>query len=602
MKRWAVFSLLHVLTACQPATATPTASPLPPVTTPTEVVQPQETQQAETNNTINEIVLEGGACCISAQAGESLTLHIDLSSFEAQEQAKDMFLISIYEPHNDPWDRADIWRVSWPGEWQTFAPSAEMSFEVLPNWNTIRICASVNRIEKFSGDDDCATIAVYGEPQGENPGMTEFEPDKFVRDTRLDLPDWLSNPQIHVFSLLWMQLDDRFVITFFNAETQERFDLVVSDTAGYFWSPDGEEFGLLQQYSSHVHMIDLSTGIVSSDKIYRDAIKPLLYDERSLIGFRAFPNPVPVPLFANRTDPTYPDFQLSIDETYWDSLYEFSRSHWDDGNWRQVVRLINRQTGEERWLTEPQYDAKARSSDFSAVNNQVIVVEGQTNEDGEPTGDRLLIYEAETGALQAQYKGAFNGISWSPDGQQILYTTYQEGVAPPNVRTPCILTVATGNTRCFADIADHFEGKEDLFIANYRWSDNADRLFFIYRIPIYEPSTGLNSGIGNYCYYHLADGEVQCPDEAVFEEQHQTIQFYTVSPDEQYISVDHSRCLTGSGYCFTQVAVFGIENDVYIDLGYEKSISVRLHDHGFAPRTSFNLSHTSLLWRPAIQP
>lgn len=93
-----------------------------------------------------------------------------------------------------------------------------------------------------------------------------------VPDT-YNLPRWMANSQARILIGVSDRLNGYFQLSFFNAESNERFDLLLPKyIRGYFWL-DNMHFGFLNEDSLSVYLVNIGNGKVTKYPISIDATK-----------------------------------------------------------------------------------------------------------------------------------------------------------------------------------------------------------------------------------------------------------------------------------------------------------------------------------------
>jgi hypothetical protein len=79
------------------------------------------------------------------------------------------------------------------------------------------------------------------------------------------VPKWLGNLDDAVIMAITSITDNSNQLTFFNANTQERYDisLPIANLSHYFWTSDGKSFGFLSRDRTTVFLVNGNTGVMS---------------------------------------------------------------------------------------------------------------------------------------------------------------------------------------------------------------------------------------------------------------------------------------------------------------------------------------------------
>jgi hypothetical protein len=92
-----------------------------------------------------------------------------------------------------------------------------------------------------------------------------------------NVPEWLGNFDDTVIMAITSITDNSNQLTFFNANTQERFDisLPIKNLSHYFWTTDGKSFGLLSRDGTSAFLVNTNTGVTSKYSLTEKASKCL---------------------------------------------------------------------------------------------------------------------------------------------------------------------------------------------------------------------------------------------------------------------------------------------------------------------------------------
>jgi hypothetical protein len=147
----------------------------------------------------------------------------------------------------------------------------------------------------------------------------------------------------------------------------------------------------------------------------------------------------------------------------------------------------------------------------------------------------LTIVDVTTGKIISTYSGDFGGLSWSPDGNKILYQdpmVHYSNYGYSFQDAPCILFLATGEKRCLSAIPRLVpEGYKLETIRNYEWGINSETIFYTY---VYD-SQSEEKTLGNLCIYSLVDSHITCPTQNLEVLHGRSVGLYDVSPNQEYI-------------------------------------------------------------------
>lgn len=320
----------------------------------------------------------------------------------------------------------------------------------------------------------------------------------------LDFPSWMSNPDTVVLAaLIRNDVNQTLQIRFFNAATEEKFELDVSKGFGGFFWYDNMNFGVIVKETEIAQKFNLQTGQISTEPI-----SPI--------------NP----------------------EEYWKSRTSINRQYiaqWDSDD--KVITVEDTKTNEVLWqlvLPENRYGTEIV---WSPVNeNYLAFLQGSPALSEKITEDMTLsIVDVAKGEIFSTYNGNFGMLEWSPNGKMILYLNPSfryRNFGIPFQDSPCLLILATGEKRCLRSIPRVIPtGYELLTTGIYKWAGDSNSIFYTYA---YKLPNQWNI-LGNLCNYSLVDSRIYCPTQGLEVLHGRSVINYELSPDEQFIHFCYSK-------------------------------------------------------------
>lgn len=346
-----------------------------------------------------------------------------------------------------------------------------------------------------------------------------------------ELPGWMSQPETIIVAGVSDWIDGIFQLSFFNADTDERFDILLpAEILGYFWL-DNQHFGFLTTDDQIIHILDTQTGGITTDTLFTEVTRFIsrYRDDGPLALIKFQPNAEKHDFILTNASRVR-DF--SVDWAY--KVFE----HRDDNEWSISVLEVNTEaTMQITDSTDGLWDAFFQ---WSPINADQLAVAQREPAEFLIIGDRITIYDVVTQEiLSTNYVGDFwYGFDWSPDGSQILYPRLN---SPHSTKsTPCIFNLHTEETACIHNIPNtHILNKyEGEGTGLYRWSPDGAYVFYTYYY--YDLSIDKHY-VGGFCTYNLRTGNITCLTDDIPELIGNTVTGYAVSPDGQYV-VLHYEC------------------------------------------------------------
>lgn len=377
---------------------------------------------------------------------------------------------------------------------------------------------------------DATTIPTFTQSPTSAPTVTPqatlvstIEPTQI---SSIQFPEWVKNPSTQIFLASTGTFEEGYKgLALFNAETSDRFDIpLVEQSAGYFWTPDGSEFGFVQREKNQITFVSVKEGNIRT-----------IPTSASAIRFYQSNRPEPVDLSSLDAEdsnflilPAY--MQLSPDKKYFIYQEEYDNTYTSifDISLNQTINISDPNDGYfdflSEWSPNSQFLAIAEADRESGGSVHVYSFETL------PT-IRLRIYDVSSQQVVASYKDV-TFPKWSPDGTKFLFQELREldhqswyGESPP-----CIFDIISGTTKCYNETITYHKKSADSYLSfsSVQWSPVQTMIGYIY-------STGIQSG---FCTITLSSGEISCILEKL-ETEEQNIIEYAWSPDSNYIAFEY---------------------------------------------------------------
>lgn len=381
---------------------------------------------------------------------------------------------------------------------------------------------------------------------------------------KYDFPSWLSDPNFQVFAMVTDVLDTSNEITFVNANTHEKFSINVptDNLSRYFWTPDGKKLGFIKSNFLGAYLIDLKTGSVTESTIPEDS-------SQCLYEYQKSKEPIIRYLRVESSLPTDPDF-LCSQSSY--SIFQEGESE------NKVTILENLDTGQIIKLAGTNTSLKDLQYAISPLKTQLAIVQGMISNPDEPypTGTTLLIYELPTGKLISSYTGHFCLLKWSPDDQKLL-TTQTTSTGCGGDELPEIIFPKTNQV--LPVIANKNNQQLWFDISVYTWSQDSNFLYYAY--------TKLDRS--DVCRYDLTIKKVNCLTSEFSELDEFNVEYYKLSPDENFLSLLYGYSCQGCDYWGEpSSALMRIDGGDILYFGKEI----------YRPEVNSPYPYNTLVWRP----
>ncbi|MBW8012009.1 MAG: hypothetical protein FVQ83_12340 [Chloroflexi bacterium] len=421
------------------------------------------------------------------------------------------------------------------------------------------------------------------------PTYTPTAPDL---PTFLDVPEWLGDPEINVLMFLTRNPEGSYQLSFFNANTGDRFDLpdnFLANIGYYFWMPDGRSFGLVSQNRQEIYLIDIMSGEITAREAGINTTR-----------FLSTGNSYPYMAFTSGLSFDGDNFILPVSRVFYDSRFgAFSNNglyfvQIDVEEYR-FTKIENLLTGEIIQITNPDDEYYDVYFEWSPVSNQLAILHRSVPPfhtdygfeiDNDDIEFKVNIYDPATGRILGSYKDV-GDARWSPDGTQILYDEqgrYFWSIREDYSSAPCIFTIITGETNCLNYIRN-WHGQ--ISLRDYIWSPDGTRLSYTYEYDILYPDFYIDTG--GLCIVDLLSRGIICPTDLmpeldIYKGFHLHALGHSWSPDSNFIAFTTGMC---KYYCDES-----IEELIYI-------ISSDGGQYYYLDKRVYNYSLTDA-WRPPI--
>jgi len=387
-------------------------------------------------------------------------------------------------------------------------------------------------------------------------------------------PLWMTRPETKLLMGISDWLEGVFQLSFFNAQTTERFDLPLpQEVIGFFWL-DNDHFAFITQDGQSIYSISLLKGEVTEYPVSKNVMK----------GFTGWDTNTPQAFVAVGGFPDKSGFFL-INSLARGSLlspvfspngrYLATSDMTQDG---YPITVTTLQTGETTKFNSLNSGLWNTGFGWSPGNsNHLVVFQGKPSpETAGVETDRVKIYDVNT-------------------GQFIGYTDKFENSSD---QWPCVFDWDTAETVCLPEIAEaHLTGKYvEEEISHPTWSSDKKRVFYTY--SYYDLSIE-DDYLGNFCIFTLNSKEIFCPTEGLPELKGNTIVTYKISPDEHSVIIHFECRMLGEDYsCYPMSGLINLDGS-----GFRLLINPELVSKEGMGKVKFILESfmdgtSAYLWRP----
>jgi len=365
-----------------------------------------------------------------------------------------------------------------------------------------------------------------------------------------DLPAWMKKPETNIVAaLITNDYEETRQVAFYNAITGDSYEILMpKDVSGYFWF-DNANFGFLSKDLTTSYRINLPTGQVFSQEVPQESTRFLSqeYDD-----------------YENKSGSTANELILLKDSSTNNLVFE--RVRWHDksksglfsaqwyGDNNTGIEVIDTKTNQIVWQSPLSYGMYGTEFLWSPTNDsQLAFLQGKPEPlNGFITESMVLtIVDVITGKILSSYSGDFGILSWSNDGEKILYQNAQSRYRTYGygfVDAPCVLFLELGEKRCLRSIPRLVPTESTLETTGvYEWGKDNQSIYFTY---LYS-SPKANSYSGDLCIYSLINSHIDCPTQGLDVLKENSIVYYDLSPDQQFIHFCYSASSILNDYADT---------------------------------------------------
>jgi hypothetical protein len=401
-----------------------------------------------------------------------------------------------------------------------------------------------------------------------------------------DLPNWIHDEK-NVLMIVTDISETFNQLSLVNARTDELFAITISpsEIRGYFWTPDGQDFGFLSSDDKTVYLVDTFSGNVEKLSVNEQASILLnkgdsrdKYMLERLGVFGSFSSN-DVLFYYCRLCYSF-DFTQTIDMEYPKGEYN-----------EPQVSAKNVLTGSKTLLTKPDDQIYDFETVWSPNKFEVAILQGiQPSEPdymrfGNWPGNRITIYNTKTGQIIDTYQGNFASIRWhwSSDGKKILYRNLPESQNYDGTQV-CILYLNEKRSKCI----DKLENSGIKSVSYFDWSEDGEKIYYINDVT--------NPHRSDLCVYDTQAANINCPTKNIPDLDYLNIEGYIASPDGNYFLISYGNsCSTCDFRGEPSIAIVSSEGNGFIFLGKQVFKEIK-DEYVYYPEYSHSI------WRPIIQP
>lgn len=384
------------------------------------------------------------------------------------------------------------------------------------------------------------------------------------------LPDWINDPQANVAVMITDVKDHIYTLSFLNVVTRDSFDISLSPNLirGYFWMPDGKLFGFLASDLKTIFLVNLGNGNVDQHPISEKTVRLLSAEKIGIIE----------PLIAHGSL-EQDDFHLvSSHQSDFSANFKYRAKMDYESAASPFLIVENLESGSITPITTPSDRMGGYQFAWSPKVSYLEFLQGTDGTAGmTPTGQKITIYKPD-GQKVTSFEGDFRSPKWSPDGSKILYEE-------PASNSPCILEINTGVKKCIREIGRNHS--ELSYTGSFSWSQNEKQIYYTYHSDQDEIKSG-------FCVYNLLSGINFCPTTNVPELKTANVEWYNVSPNEQFLVFSAGSSCAGCDF-------WGEPSSIMIGMDGKNSYSLG-EEILVTDLYTFSYPMATLLWRPIITP
>lgn len=356
-----------------------------------------------------------------------------------------------------------------------------------------------------------------------------------------DLPVWMKNPEtIIAAALITNDIESIRKVAFFNATTGENYEIVMTKSvSGYFWF-DNQNLGFLANDLKTVFRLNLSSGKVFLEEMSHYSTRLLEPDWSTglLNGLKIVKE-------------SGSDQEVTLTATWQPDISKngiftaTKKPEWDG------ITVINNVTNETILDLATPAETYITVFEWSPINNNLLAyIQGKLAYPADfITQDMTLnIIDVASGKILKTFSGDFGRMSWSPDGNKILFENAKSVYSNYGVaftEAPCIIFLNLDEQRCLRSIPRSVpQGYVLATTARYNWSLDSERIFYT---ALYYKDQESYSIRGNICIYSLINGHIDCPTEDL-DALTERDAGYSLSPNDEYLYLCISKSTSLNDY------------------------------------------------------
>jgi hypothetical protein len=404
----------------------------------------------------------------------------------------------------------------------------------------------------------------------------------------IELPEWLkTSKNDDLFMALTGITDNGLILSVINPSTQQQFNIPISRNPKYFWSSDGTSINIVNP-DWKLMTIDIHSGKVKYAVLDKNPFRfsPWIFDDNTLTpliasGFLDQLNFILLQPYESR--------RISFDSIYMVEV--------NTGLTEEPISVINIETGEVTPITSPNDGIYEVEYAWSPMKDQLAILQSRLP----PQlyywpGDHIIIYDIDKKSVTSSFNGDFSYISWSSDGQQLLYRKSsvegERGFYYSN--SPCVINIQSGMNKCYYTIKFQTDSvASNAFASGFDWFPGD--LGITYLLAWTENSIDK----GNFCIYYFKKDSITCPTQGLEDLSKRAVVNYDMSPSGEYVILNYDLTLPESDYRErVYTSLIKIDGTGYLRLwtekDYQKAGEIKW-DHYYD-----NLLSYGVLWRPVV--
>lgn len=394
-----------------------------------------------------------------------------------------------------------------------------------------------------------------------------------------DLPVWMKATETPIAAaVISDEPGHTRKIAFFNPDTGESYEILMNrSTGGFFWF-DNQNFGFLANDLKTVYRLNLTSGKAFVEEIPPLAARLVEPDWNGFVnGLKIVGNPDDAQEFTFTSL-----WQVDVSKN---GTYAATRKSGQEG-----IAVINNVTEEIVLDITTPTETYVTVYKWSPVNNNLLAyVQGEYAYPSDFITQEMTLHivDVESGSSLKKYSGNFGWMSWSPDGEKILYENAQSVYHNYGIgftEAPCIMFLSMDEQKCLNSIPRNVPpGFKLATTTQYEWSSNNERIFYS---TLYLKDQELYSIRGDVCIYDLINGSIVCPTEKL-EDLNERGVSYSLSPSEDYIYLCISKSTALNDYADESVdGIMKIDGSGFFTW------------QGTIQDSNFKICSYDVLWRP----